>query len=301
MAAGSGGAGGSGILGVAGRFLEAVKFAHTLFALPFALLGMLLPLRRIPETRTVLWILAAMVGARTAAMAFNRLADRRFDARNPRTASRALPAGSLSAGVFAAALALSVGLFLLACRQLQPLCLLLAGPTLVVLLGYSLLKRFTALAHFGLGLALGLAPVGASVAVTGALDGSAGAAAVLGGGVLLWVAGFDVVYACQDLEADRALGLHSVPAALGKRRAILLARGLHAGGLLLMALFGGAAGAGAAYYAGLLAAGAFLAREHAGLRAAEDAEIPPRFLDANMAVSILVFAGFAADLWIGAA
>ena len=148
-------------------FLEMIRFSHTLFALPFALTGMLLPRRGLPETRTILWILAAMVGARTAAMTFNRLADHHLDARNPRTAERALPAGTLSRGFVAGALVLSCALFLFAAWSLNPLCFKLAFPTLAVVLGYSLTKRFTSSCHFALGIALGISPLGAYLGVTG--------------------------------------------------------------------------------------------------------------------------------------
>ena len=285
-----------GPLGRVRTFLEMIRFSHTLFALPFALTGMLLPRRGLPEGRTVLWILAAMVGARTAAMTFNRLADHRLDAGNPRTAGRALPAGTLSRGFAAGALVLSVALFLLAAWNLNGLCLLLAGPTLVVLLGYSLAKRFTALCHFALGLALGISPAGAYLGVTGAFDGGFPAAAVLGAAVVLWVGGFDVVYACQDVEADRSLGLHSIPARLGIPRALRLAAACHAATIGLLFGFGVLAGLGAIYFVAAGASAALLLVEHRVVRPDDLARVNLAFFHINAAVSILVLAGTAADL-----
>jgi 4-hydroxybenzoate polyprenyltransferase len=277
-------------------FLEMVKFSHTVFALPFALCGLLLGSGGLPGPRVLGWVVVAMVGARTAAMAFNRLADASLDARNPRTATRALPAGTLSRGLVAAAMVASAGLFVLAAARLGPLCLALSGPTLAVLLGYSLTKRFTALCHFALGLALGIAPLGGYLAATGAFDGRWPAAATLGGAVLLWVAGFDALYACQDVEADRAAGLHSIPARLGVARALRVAAALHGGAWLALAAYGALADLGAAYAVALAVVGGLLAWQHRLVRPDDLARVNLAFFHANAAISLLVLIGTAADL-----
>lgn len=279
-------------------FLSMIRFSHTLFALPFALTGMLLPRRGLPEGRAVAWILVAMVGARTAAMTFNRLADHRLDATNPRTAGRALPAGRLSRGWTAGALVLSIGLFVLAAASLNRLCLLLAGPTLVVLLGYSLTKRFTALCHFALGLALGISPVGAYLGVAGAFDEGSLAAAVLGGAVVLWVAGFDVIYACQDVDHDRAEGLRSIPAALGIPRALGVARALHAATAGALFAFGVLAGLGAPFFVAMGVVVALLLVEHRLVRPGDLSRMETAFFRINAGVAIVVLAGTAASLYL---
>jgi 4-hydroxybenzoate polyprenyltransferase len=275
-----------------------IRFSHTVFALPFALTGMLLPRRGLPEARTVLWILAAMVGARTAAMTFNRLADHALDARNPRTAGRALPAGTLTRGFAAGALALSAGLFLLAAWNLNRLCFLLSFPTLAVLLGYSLTKRFTALCHFALGLALGLSAPGAYLAVTGAFDGGFPAAAVLGAAVLFWLPGFDILYSCPDLESDRAHGLHSLPVRLGIPRALRVAMACHAVTVGLLFAFGALAGFGVPWYVAMGCIVGLLLVEHRLVRPDDLSRLEFAFFHVNAAVSILVLAGAAADLWL---
>jgi 4-hydroxybenzoate polyprenyltransferase len=279
-------------------FLRMIRFSHTVFALPFALTGMLLPRRGLPEGRTVGWILVAMVGARTAAMAFNRIADHRLDARNPRTAGRALPAGTLSRGFVAGGLALSVALFLFAAWSLNNLCFLLAFPTLVPLLGYSLTKRFTVLCHFALGLALGVSPLGAYLGVTGAFDAGFPAALVLGLAVLFWLPGFDVLYSCQDVESDRALGLHSIPASLGIPRALRLAMLFHCVTVGLLFAFGVLAGLGAPFFVAMGIVVGLLIVEHRLVRPGDLSRLDFAFFHVNAAVSILVLAGTAASLWL---
>jgi 4-hydroxybenzoate polyprenyltransferase len=275
-----------------------IRFSHTLFALPFALTGMLLPRRGMPDGRAIGWILAAMVGARTAAMAFNRLADQALDARNPRTAGRALPAGILSRGFVAGALVLASGLFLFAAWSLGPLCFRLAFPTLVVLLGYSLTKRFTALSHFALGLALGISPLGAYLGVAGRFDEGFLAAAVLGGAVVLWVAGFDVIYACQDLDHDRAEGLRSIPAALGISRALGVARALHAMAVGALFAFGVLAALGAPFFVAMGPVVALLLMEHRLVRPGDLSRLDFAFFQINAGVAILVLAGTVASLYL---
>ena len=202
-------------------FLEMIKFPHTLFALPFALTGALLAARGIPSAAQLFWIVMAMVGARTAAMALNRLIDAGIDAGNPRTAARAIPAGLISRGSVAAYIVLSLLLLLYAAYRLNPLCLKLAPVAIFFLLLYSYCKRFTALAHIVLGICLAAAPIGAWIAIRGAIELPP---LLLGAAVLFWVAGFDILYALQDLEFDRTAGLHSIPVRLGVRGSLLLAR-----------------------------------------------------------------------------
>ncbi len=206
--------------------LEMIKIEHTLFALPFALLGAILAARGLPDGRTLFWILVAMVGARSAAMAFNRLVDREFDSQNPRTRERALPAGRVSPGYVRAFVVVAAAVFVLAAAMLNRLTLLLAPVALISILGYSYTKRFTAYSHLVLGWCLAIAPTGAWIAVRGALDDPL--PLVMSLAVMTWVAGFDVIYACQDVEFDRKMGLHSFPARWGIRRALWIARGLHA-------------------------------------------------------------------------
>ena len=288
-----------GLIERARRFLEMIRFSHTVFALPFALAAMLLPRRGLPDGRTIAWILAAMVGARTAAMTFNRLADHHLDARNPRTAGRALPAGTLGRGFAFAALVLSSGLFLLAAWSLNRLCFLLAFPTLAVLLGYSLTKRFTSLCHFALGLALAISPLGGYLAVTGAFDGGFPAVLALALAVFFWLPGFDILYACQDVEADRALGLHSIPARIGIAPALRLAAALHAVTVGFLFAFGVLAGFGAPWFVAAGVVAALLVMEHRIVRPDDLARVNIAFFRINAAVAVLVLAGTCADLLLG--
>ncbi|HEY5974998.1 MAG TPA: UbiA-like polyprenyltransferase, partial [Geobacteraceae bacterium] len=202
-------------------FLEMIKFSHTIFALPFALTGALLAAQGMPDWSQLLWIVMAMVGARTAAMAMNRLIDAEIDARNPRTAGRAIPAGLLGKGTVVVFIVLAVALMLYAAARLNPLCLKLAPVALFFLVLYSYCKRFTAFAHIVLGLCLAAAPVGAWVAIRGTIDLPV---VLLGLAVLVWVAGFDILYALQDLEFDRQAGLHSIPVQLGVSGSLWLSR-----------------------------------------------------------------------------
>ena len=216
------------------ELLDMIKFEHTVFALPFALLGALTAAQGLPPWRTSLWILAAMVGARTAAMTFNRLVDVEVDAQNPRTASRALPAGRVSRLGAMLLMGAGIVLFGLAAGALGPLTWALSPLALVVILGYSLCKRFTAWAHVVLGLSLSGAPLGAWIAVSGRIEAPA---LWLSGGVLAWTAGFDILYSLQDEAFDRSSGLHSIPSKLGTTWALLLSRCLHALALLCWGMF----------------------------------------------------------------
>ena len=219
------------------QLLEMVRFEHTIFALPFALISVVLASKQLPggtpSGRSVFWVLMAMVGARSAAMAFNRLIDADFDKENPRTASRHIPAGILSRAQVSLFLLSMLALFLWSAWQLNPLCLWLSPIALLFLLGYSYTKRFTALCHLVLGIAIGLAPLGAWVAMLGRFHPLP---ILLGLAVMLWIGGFDIIYALQDYEFDaQDSRLHSLPKRLGKARALLLSRLLHSAmiGILL--------------------------------------------------------------------
>src|SRR3982751_4510049 len=205
--------------------LEMIKIEHTLFALPFAFLGAVLAARGIPAPWQMVWITMAMVGARSTAMAFNRLADRTYDARNPRTKMRAIPAGTLSAGFVWLFTITSAAIFFVAAAMLNRLTLLLAPVALASVVLYSYTKRWTLLAHLVLGWCLGIAPTGAWIAVRGAMDSPV--PLLLSAVVVLWTAGFDVLYACQDFEFDRSEGLYSIPARSGVGQSLWISRSLH--------------------------------------------------------------------------
>ena len=268
-------------------WLETIKFSHSVFALPFALLGAFLAAGGPPGWRTVLWTVVAAVSVRTAAMTFNRLADRRFDAANPRTAARALASGAIRPAEAWAVVAVSSAVFVAACAALNPLTLRISPLVLALTLGYSLAKRFTALAHLVLGMALGLAPLGGWVAVSGTL---AGYPAVLSLAVVFWVAGFDVVYACLDEAFDRGAGLHSIPAWLGRPASLLLARAFHVLAFAGFAWTGWRFGLGVPYAAGLVIAGAAMAYEHAIVSPRDLSRIQVSFLTMNGLVSVALFA-----------
>ena len=260
-----------------------IKFSHTLFALPFAIYAAFLAADGWPAPATLGKILLAMVGARSTAMAHNRLADRALDAANPRTAGRALPAGALSVGFVRAFLAASVVLFLAAAASLNRLTLALSPLALALLLLYSYTKRFTVLSHLVLGLCLGLAPVGAWIAVRG----SVGALPILLGlAVLFWTAGFDVIYALQDEEHDRRAGLRSIPARFGARRALVGSALFHVVMLLLLLGVWRLSGSGGLLLAGIGATAAALVYQHAIVRPGDLSRVNAAFFTANGFVSV---------------
>lgn len=278
-------------------FGELVKFSHTIFLFPFALSAVVLANQVSPVTIGVLfWMVVALVAARSAAMIMNRIADQNYDASNPRTADRPLVTGRVSLGLAWLWLALACGLFGLASAMLNPLALMLSPLALVWVLGYSFTKRFTALCHLWLGTATALAPVGAWIAVTGAWDWRA---AVLAGAVALWVAGFDVIYACQDIDFDREQALHSLPARLGLQNALWASRIMHLGALIgffaLQPLFG----LGAIYLAGAGLVALILIVEQV-LVAYKRANIPMAFFTLNGVVSVLFFFILLTDQLAGA-
>ena len=267
--------------------LEMIKIEHTLFALPFAFLGAVAAAGGVPPLRVIFWITVAMVGARSAAMAFNRLVDRDFDAANPRTAMRALPAGLVTVPFVRVFTAASVLLFVLAAGMLNWLALALSPVALASVLGYSYTKRFTALSHVALGWALAIAPAGAWIAVRGALGPEP---LLLSLAVLLWTAGFDVLYACQDTDFDRERGLFSIPSRIGIARALWVARALHA--LMFAALVGFyvLTNSGALGLVGVVATGALLVYQHSIVRAGDLSRLDAAFFTTNAFVSVILFA-----------
>jgi 4-hydroxybenzoate polyprenyltransferase len=271
-----------------------VKFPHSLCALPFALSGALLATAERGITwGQVGWILVAMIAARNAAMGFNRLADQEIDARNPRTAGRELPRGRLSRGaVWGFTLGLSA-LFVLAAFRLSPLCGWLSLPALLIVFGYSYTKRFTWASHLLLGLALAVAPVGGWLAVSGSFSATAWA---LGAAVLLWVAGFDVVYACQDIGFDREAGLHSIPARFGAVGALRAARWLHAGAVLALVGVGVLASLHPVYWFGVATIAGLLIWEHRLVRADDLSRVGPAFFNMNAVISVVYLVTVAAAL-----
>lgn len=273
--------------------LEMIKFSHTIFALPFALLAAVLAADGWPNPATLVKLVLAMVGARSAAMAHNRLADRKIDGANPRTASRALPAGLLSVGYVKAFLVASVALFLAAAASLNRLTLLLAPGALALLFLYAYAKRHTALSHLLLGLCLAMAPIGAWIAVRadfGAVP------LLLGLAVLLWTSGFDVIYALQDEEHDRRAGLHSIPARFGTRAALVLSALLHAGMLGLLVAVWRLTGGGALFGVGIAATAAALVYQHAVVRPGDLTRVNAAFFTANGFVSVALAAFGIADV-----
>ncbi len=274
--------------------LEMIKIEHTLFALPFALLGAILAARGLPDRRTLFWILVAMVGARSAAMAFNRLVDREFDGQNPRTRDRALPAGRVSLGYVRAFVVVAAAVFVLAAAMLNRLTLLLAPVALISILGYSYTKRFTTYSHLVLGWCLAIAPTGAWIAVRGALDDPL--PLVMSLAVMTWVAGFDVIYACQDVEFDRKMGLHSFPARWGIRRALWIARGLHA--ITFASLIGVFRLAHLRELGGLglLLTLLLLIRQHRLVRPDDLSQVNEAFFTTNAYVSILLLLTMGGDV-----
>ena len=265
-----------------------VKFSHTVFALPFALSGAALAALESGITwPRILWIVVAMIAARNAAMSFNRLADQRYDAANPRTAARELPAGRLSrSAVWSLTILLGV-LFVYASFQLGPLCGRLSPVALVIVFGYSFTKRFTWASHLVLGLSLAMAPVGGWLAVSGHFSAVAW---LLGAAVLMWVAGFDVVYACQDMEFDRQAGLLSIPARFGIRRALILSRLLHAAALAALAGVGRMAELHPIYWVGWLAIGLILIWEHRLIRSDNLSKLGVAFFNMNGVISVIYLA-----------
>ncbi len=275
--------------------LEMIKFEHTIFALPFAFLGMMLAAEGWPTWSTVGWIVVAMVGARSAAMAYNRLADHHLDAANQRTADRALPQGLVSRTFVWLFTLTGLALMVLAAWKLNPLAFKLSPVAIVILLGYSWTKRFTWASHLVLGLALSGAPLGAWIAVRGDVTATP---LILGIAVLTWVAGFDVLYALADREHDRRVGLHSIPAALGERGALVVSALLHLATIALLARLPSTypPGLGLGWWIGVAGAIAMLAYQHWIVRPGDLSRLGPAFFTANGVLSLWLFAAAAVDL-----
>ncbi len=273
--------------------LEMIKWEHSIFALPFALTGAVLAARGMPRLGVLFWIVLCMVSARSAAMAFNRLADAEIDRQNPRTAARALPAGTLSKTFVAVFTVISCAVFVFGAAMLNHLTLLLSPVALLVVLAYSYMKRITRWSHIVLGLALGIAPSAAWIAVRGTLEWRI---VVLTAAVLLWVGGFDVLYACQDFDHDRAHGLHSIPQAFGLTGAFALARTMHVllFALLVWLLF--LFHLHVIALAGLLIVGALLLYEHTLVSPRDLSRMNAAFFTLNGVISVVYFLGIAVDV-----
>ena len=276
--------------------LEMIKIEHTLFALPFAFLGAMLAAGGIPTLWQVSWIVVAMVGARSAAMAFNRIADRQYDARNPRTAMRALPAGLLSLGFVWGFTIVSAVIFFIAAAMLNRLTLILAPVALASVLLYSLTKRWTQFSHIVLGWCLSIAPTGAWVAVRGQIDSPV--PLLLSLVVLLWTAGFDVLYACQDFEFDRSEGLHSIPARFGIARALWISRGLHAAAFTALVTLYLVSGLGPLALIGVILTAGLLLYQHRLVRADDLGRLNAAFFTTNAFVSVILLATFGSAVFL---
>jgi 4-hydroxybenzoate polyprenyltransferase len=280
--------------------LEMIKFEHSVFALPFALTGALLAARASlhgwPTLRQIVWIVVAMVAARSAAMTINRIADIRFDKENPRTKMRALATGALSVSFAWAFTIVAVAVFFLAAWQLNSLALKLAPLAIIILFSYSFTKRFTSWSHVFLGFALGISPAAAWIAITGSLDWRM---LILCGAVTLWVGGFDVLYACQDIEFDRQAGLYSVPKRFGIGRALQISRVMHAGVVVLLSWLAASFGLPWPAWAGIIVVASLLAYEHSLVHANDLSKLNAAFFTVNGYISMLflLFWGAAAAVW----
>jgi len=272
-----------------------IKFEHSIFALPFALTGAMLAARGWPAWRQVLWLIVAMVGARSAAMTFNRIADLKLDALNPRTRMRALPTGQLSLRFALGFTLLSCALLVLAARELSPLAFKLSPLALALLLVYSYTKRFTVLSHIVLGACLGMSPIAAWIALRGDVSLSV---LLLGAAVTLWTAGFDIIYACQDVEFDHALGLHSIPKRYGIRAALYTSAILHVLMFALLVTVARMENLGWVAMAGLIAVACLLTYEHALVKPSDLSRVNAAFFTVNGYVSVLFFVTWATDILI---
>ena len=275
--------------------LKMIKFEHTLFALPFAFLGAVLAADGLPNWWQIVWITIAMIGARSAAMSFNRIADRKIDAANPRTATREIPAGKLSVSFAWSFLITACALFFLAAWMLNWLTFALAPIALFSVLFYSYAKRFTAFAHLILGWGLAIAPTGAWIAVRGAIDSEI--PILLSILVMMWTAGFDVMYACQDFEFDRKTGLHSIPARFGIAGALMIARIFHVQAFLVLIALYLFTGLGWLAFAGVILTGALLIYQHLLVRPNDLSRLNAAFFTTNAFVSVILFVTFGAAVF----
>jgi 4-hydroxybenzoate polyprenyltransferase len=269
------------------RFLDAIRFEHTVFVLPFAYVAVVLAADGWPGWRVVVWVTLAMVGARSLAMSVNRLADRRIDARNPRTRARHLPAGLLRPGPVGAAAGASGALLLLSAWMLNPLCLALAPFAVLFLVGYSYTKRFTWLSHWILGFTDGIAAAGGWIAVREQFDPPA---FILWFALTVWIAGFDLIYACQDVEVDRAQGLSSVPARFGVAAALHTAKACHVLTVGAFGLLGWTMGLGLLYWVGVLVVTGLLVYEHSLVSPTDLSRLDVAFFNVNGYIAVILFA-----------
>ena len=275
--------------------LDMIKFEHTVFALPFALIGALLAQNGLPSTWQLFWIIAAMVGARSAAMTFNRIADLDIDRLNPRTRDRALPKGALSVSFAILFTTAASGLFIFAAWQLNALCFYLSFPALAILFLYSYTKRFTSLSHLVLGFAIGAAPLAAWLAIRGEF---AAAPILLGGAVMFWIAGFDVIYSLQDAEFDRKSNLFSLPATVGIARALRISTLFHLATVALLFSTAIITGSGLIAYAGIGVVAAILYWEHRIVKPHDLSRVNVAFFNLNGYISLLLLITFATDILI---
>lgn len=278
--------------------LEMIKFEHTLFALPFAFLGAVLAANGLPTWWQILWITMAMVGARSAAMTFNRIVDRDIDAQNPRTANRELPSGKLTVGFAWAFMFASIALFLVAAWSLNRLTFALSPIALVSVLGYSYAKRFTPFAHLILGWALAISPTAAWIAVRGTIDSEV--PLLLSLFVLMWTSGFDILYACQDFEFDRKAGLQSIPARMGIARSLWIARIFHLQAFIVLLFLYLVAGLGWPTLIGIGAVGALLVYQHLLVKPNDLSRMNAAFFTTNAFVSVILFVSFGAAVFLRA-
>jgi 4-hydroxybenzoate polyprenyltransferase len=276
--------------------LEMIKIEHTLFALPFAFLGAVLAARGVPSAWQIVWISVAMVGARSTAMAFNRIADREYDARNPRTRMRAIPAGSLSVGFVWVFTIAGATIFFIAAAMLNRMTLLLAPVALASVVLYSYTKRWTLLSHLVLGWCLAIAPTGAWIAVRGVI-GSA-IPLLLSAVVIFWTAGFDVLYACQDYEFDRREGLYSIPARFGIAGSLWIARALHFGAFAALLALYFLTNLGILAVVGVIATGSLLIYQHTLVRANDLSRLNAAFFTTNAFVSVILFLTFGCAVFL---
>lgn len=279
-----------------GTTLEMIKIEHTLFALPFAFLGAVLAAGGTPTVWQIVWITVAMVGARSTAMAFNRIADRTYDARNPRTKMRAIPAGALSIAFVWGFTIVSAAVFFVAAVMLNRLTLVLSPLALASVVLYSYTKRWTLLSHLVLGWCLAIAPTGAWIAVRGALDSPI--PLLLSLVVMLWTAGFDVLYACQDFEFDRREGLYSIPARFGIARSLWISRALHAAAFAALVALYFLTDLGALSLVGVLVTGALLVYQHTLVRANDLSRLNAAFFTTNAFVSVILFLSFGSAVFL---
>ena len=266
--------------------LEMIKFSHTLFALPFAFMGAILSARGIPSLDKILWIIVAMVGARSAAMFLNRLIDWRIDALNPRTKDRAIPTGLITPVQTVIFIIVSFVIFFFAAYMLNELCFKLAPIATGVLILYSYTKRFTWLSHFVLGIALSMSPIGAWIAITGKFELPA---FILGIAVVFWLSGFDILYALQDIEFDKKMGLYSIPRFLGIKKSLWVSRGFHFLMVIFLLSLYPVIGLGKFYLIGIIAASVLLIYEHSLIREDDLSKINIAFFNANAYISLCIF------------